>query len=76
MPFIVCLIMYRIFCQEIDGRLREAERELSAVRMLRREAGAERELLRSRLEESRRETEELIQATAQVKVSGHNSPAS
>lgn len=42
------------------------EQELSGARSLLREAGAERELLRSRLDESRQETEDLLQGLAQV----------
>ena len=52
--------------QGIDARLREAETELTAARRLLREAGAERDLLRCRLEEARQETEDLLRGPVQA----------
>lgn len=49
----------------MDARLHEAESELSAARRLLHEAGAERELLRVRLEEARQETEDLLRGVPQ-----------
>lgn len=52
----------------IDARLQEADTELTAARRLLREAGAERELLRHRVEEARQETEDLLRGGFQARV--------
>lgn len=50
----------------MDERLHAMSQEVLATRTSLREVGAERELLRSRLEESRQETEALLLSLTMV----------
>ncbi|CAM9584955.1 unnamed protein product [Scytosiphon promiscuus] len=64
-PLLRCSFVLSLTKQGIDARLREAETELSAARRLLHEAGAERELLRLRLKDARKETEDVLQGFPQ-----------